>query len=196
MIELKEIEQVLKRRLSERSFNHSVRTKQTAIKLSEAHGTDVLKTSKAALLHDYARDLTDKELLEAAARQEILLDQSERNNPYLLHAPVGAILVKSDLGITDEVVLSAIRRHTYGDVVMNKIDMIVYLADLIEPGRSGKTIEDVRMTVFFDLEGSFKAAYKKQVEGLLSKGKYLHPFTIKVWNSLIVTEKDYGRTGY
>lgn len=196
MIELKRIEDELAGSLSINSFEHCVRTKLKAIELAEAHGADIEKTATAALLHDYARDLNNTELLDEAVRNNYAVNQVERNNPYLLHAPVGAILVKRNLGIEDDDILNAIRRHTYGDVDMKKIDLIVYLADLIEPGRTGISIEEVRGAALIDLERSFKIAYQKQVEGLLSKGKYLHPLTVRVWNNLIDSEKDNGRTRY
>ena len=53
----------------------------------------------------------------------------------LWHAPAGAALVKTEVGITDEDILSAIRFHTSGRPNMTLLEKVVYVADYIEPGR-------------------------------------------------------------
>ena len=64
-----------------------------------------------------------------------MVDGIERANPSLLHGPVAAVWAEKELGITDRSILDAIRYHTTGRAGMSRLEMVVYLADLIEPGR-------------------------------------------------------------
>lgn len=47
----------------------------------------------------------------------------------------GEILAERDYNVFDPEVLSAIRKHTTAHAVMTMLDMLVYVADAIEPGR-------------------------------------------------------------
>ena len=44
-------------------------------------------------------------------------------------------------------VLAAVERHTLGAVDMSDLDMIVYIADALEPGRKGKMVQKLREKV-------------------------------------------------
>ena len=63
------------------------------------------------------------------------IEAFERANPIVLHARLGAELARDWFGVTDEAILSAIRKHTVAAATMSPLDEIVYLADGLEPGR-------------------------------------------------------------
>lgn len=56
-------------------------------------------------------------------------------NTNLLHGPAGSVLAEKEFGIEDPGVLAAIRTHTTAAVGMLPLEMIVFLADKIEPSR-------------------------------------------------------------
>jgi HD superfamily phosphohydrolase YqeK len=60
--------------------------------------------------------LSGAELLQAAEENQLIEDDVERRSPDLLHAPVGALLLKRDLNIVDVEVLTAVKYHTIGQV--------------------------------------------------------------------------------
>ena len=87
------------------------------------------------MLHDLARLYSTTQLLEECERRGMPVDDFERRNPIVLHAPLGAVLAREQFGIEDAAVLSAITKHTLGAEEMSQLDCIVYLADALEPGR-------------------------------------------------------------
>lgn len=59
----------------------------------------------------------------------------ERENPFLLHAKLGAFLAMHKYHVEDEEIIGAILVHTTGKPGMTLLDKILYVADYIEPGR-------------------------------------------------------------
>ena len=55
---------------------------------------------------------------------------------------MGAYFAEHKYGITDPEILEAIRLHSTGAPDMTELDMVVYLADLIEPGRDFDGVEN------------------------------------------------------
>lgn len=179
-----ELEVEMRARLTAASFDHSLRTSETAVRLAQIHGGDQRQAAIAALVHDVARDLTKAELVERAESFGLTIDPVQASKPYLLHAAVGAKIAASELGIEDAVIVSAVAKHTFGDTYMTKLDRIVYLADLIEPGRTRPGVDEIRRLAQIDLDGAFVAAYKAQLIAIIARGGYLHPLTLKVWNHI------------
>lgn len=147
------------------------------MRLARIHGADPRKAWLAGLLHDYARELSPQEAIYLARRHGILYENQE-SSIALLHAPLGAILVKDEIGISDEEVLKAIARHTTGCRAMSVLDKVVYLADLIEPGRSFPALDKLRSTAFVDLDDALRLAVDITVSYVLSRGLPLDEQTI------------------
>ncbi|MDP1808075.1 MAG: bis(5'-nucleosyl)-tetraphosphatase (symmetrical) YqeK [Actinomycetota bacterium] len=179
-----ELEGEMRARLTAASFNHSLRTGATAVRLAQIHGADERQAGIAGLVHDAARDLTDAQLLEQAEHFGLKIDPVEAGKPYLLHSAIGAKIVALELGIEDAAIVSAVAKHTFGDTYMNKLDRIVYLADVIEPGRACAGLDEIRRLAQINLDDAFKAAYKAQLISIIARGGYLHPRTLQVWNHI------------
>ncbi len=189
---IEELKIVLKKRLSKDSYEHSLRTMDIAIDLADIHGVDTKKAAVAALLHDYARDLSGEELIASSRKAGHNINWVEERLPYLLHAPLGATQVETNLKIDDQDILSAIRKHTYGATQMNPLELTVFLADLIEPSRDGGRIGKVRDEANVDLYKAFKLAYEYQIGKLVAQGRYIHPVTMEVWNKIVDMEYIHG----
>ena len=182
------IDEALKARvqaaLSSDSYAHSVRTSETAVALAGRHGADAGRAGIAGLIHDVAKDCDDGELLAKARKFGLAVDPIESAKPYLLHAAVGARMLAAEYGIEDEEILSAVKKHTFGDAKMSKLDKIVFLADVIEPGRDFDGLPEIRRLAGVDLDMAFAKAYQGQLIFIIAKGGYLHPKTLSVWNAL------------
>ncbi|MFG5456506.1 bis(5'-nucleosyl)-tetraphosphatase (symmetrical) YqeK, partial [Enterococcus faecalis] len=91
-------------------------------------GADLKKAEIAAIFHDYAKFRPKEEMkqiiLDGGGPLEVLNFHHE-----LWHAPAGAALVKTEVGITDEDILSAIRFHTSARPNMTLLEKVVYVAD-------------------------------------------------------------------
>ena len=98
-------------------------------------------------------------------------DPSLLESGNLLHSVAGAFLAASSYHVSDPEVLRAISCHTTGKVGMNKLDMVVYLADKIEPGRAPYPLLDqvraaaqlsLPRAMLLSLEGTAKYVKKRR----------------------------------
>lgn len=117
---------------------HAEQVAEAAAELAEKFGADIEKCRTAALLHDIAAVLPRGEMLQAAREMDMELDPAEEEFPMLLHQRFGAILARDLFGVTDLLVLSAVRCHTTLKKDPSDIDMILFLADKIRWDRGGE----------------------------------------------------------
>ena len=96
-------------------------------------------------------------------------------------ARVGAVVAEREFGVRDPNVLSAIRCHTTGKVGMLPLDMIVYLADKIEPSRrSYPALEKVRELAQSDLVAAMRYSLESTLAYVRTQKTTPHPTTQRV----------------
>ncbi len=182
---------IVRKRLSEKRFNHSLRVVETALKMAEGLKVDKEKTHVASLLHDYAKNMSPEELLSIARRNQLISSWVEERQPGLLHGPVAAYLCKKEHGIEDEGILRAIRFHTTGCENMTTLDKIVYLADVIEPGRTYEGVDELRDICKHDINRGLLFAFDRTIGYVIKRRMLIHPFTVEARN-WIITEIERG----
>lgn len=161
------IEKELVKELSPSRYRHTKGVMYTAQVLAMRYNVDLEKAGMAGLLHDCAKHLSDKDMLKQAKKAGIFISETEEKNPSLLHAKVGAYFAKEKYGVSDEEVLSAIRCHTTGKPAMTKLEMIIFLADYLEPGRDkANNLSVVRTAVFGSLEKTIYIVTKDTLDYL------------------------------
>ncbi len=175
--------ELMRRRLSPARYRHVLEVAQVAEELAGRFGVDAGKAWLAGLLHDYARELPEEEILAVAGRHGLLALAAEPT-VALLHAPVGAVLLREELGITDPDVLRAVASHTTGALGMSDLDKVVFLADYIAPGRSFPGVEAVRAAVARGLDEAVRLALAQTVESLRQRGRYVDPRTLAALEGL------------
>lgn len=173
---------ILKERLSVKRFEHSLRVVDTALKLATDWQIDKEKVYLAALLHDYAKDLSAEKLLELGRENNLVISKVEEKQPDLLHGPVGAWLCQTELKVEDEEILQAIAYHTTGRVGMTPLDIVVYLADLIEPGRTYQGVEQLREICHKDIGEGLLFAFDSTLKYVLHRKLLIHPLTVEARN--------------
>ena len=173
------------RRMTPERYEHVLAVADSAVELAKMHGGSCREAETAGLLHDYARDLPADELLEIAEARGLIRYEIERRAPVLLHGPVGALLVRSELGVTDQSVLRAIEVHTVGAPDMDQLAKIIYLADLIADGRTSPIAKKLRVVVQEDLDRALRLSLAFSIRYMLKSGKMIHPQTIAAWNYFI-----------
>ena len=180
----------LQARLSPARFAHSLAVVETALVMGETLGqtqqTQGLNREKiwlAALLHDYAKDLPDDELLTLAEENKLITCKAEVVQPDLLHGPVGAFLCRRDLQLEDQEVLRAIHYHTTGYENMTLLDQIVFLADLVEPGRNYAGVDELRKICEDNLDTALLCAFDGTLQYVLRRKMLIHPLTVMARNS-------------
>ena len=182
---------LLLERSGSQGAEHSFGVAEAAARLAETYGIDPALARLAGLLHDWAKPLADEQLLQAATAHGIPVTEVDAKVPYLLHAPVGAAQAADALpGLPSEVV-RAVERHTLGAVRMSHLDMIVFVADMIEDGRDFDGVEELRALVgVASLEELYLAGYASSLMHVISARHHLHPGTVPAWNAALDASKE------
>lgn len=176
---------IVAEQLTEHRYVHTLGVMETAISLAELYGGDVKRAETAAIFHDYAKFRPKKEMKKIIEEQDMPKKLLEHNSE-LWHAPVGAYLVKKEVGIKDKEVLKAIKYHTSGRPDMTLLEKIIYVADYIEPGRQFPGVEEVRELAKTNLDQALIKSLQNTITFLLKKNQAIYPDTIKTYNSLVI----------
>ena len=173
-------------RLGKKAAKHCKRVSDAATALAVVYGVDADLARLAGLLHDWDREQTPEALLAAARQAGIEITPADEATPHLLHARTGAVAAAAALpGLPDEVV-TAISRHTIGAMDMSGLDMVVYLADMIESHRDYDGVEGLRAAVgVVSLAELFARGYQQSTTHLIDARRRIHPVTIDVWNEYV-----------
>jgi predicted HD superfamily hydrolase involved in NAD metabolism len=173
--------------VSAETLGHVQRTARYARELAVKHGVDPHRAEVAALLHDVADSLSERELLEAAQRYGIPVSLTEARVPRLLHAPVGAEILRTEWGITDDEVLDAVRYHISGAPVMSPLVKVVFVADKIEPARDRHYggLGLIRAIARTDLDEAVLRLYAWRMSTLVEAGERVDEQLVTARNSLI-----------
>jgi len=171
--------------LKPRRFTHSLGVVEEAVAMGRRFGGDLVKLALAGLVHDGAKEYSAGELLALAEAESLITDPAERENPSLLHGPVGAWLAQQEWGISDPVILESIRLHTTAGAEMSIEACIVFMADLIEPGRTYDGVELLRRLCGEDLRAAMIEAITRTFAYLEQKELPLHGGSTRCLNWLI-----------
>ena len=80
--------------------------------------------------------------LELANFYGIKIYDEDRLVPNILHGRVGKAYLEDHYGIYDPVITAPVCNHTFGAPNMRLATKIIYLADMLEPGRDANRKED------------------------------------------------------
>lgn len=177
----------LKHRVSSKRFKHSLGVSDTCVQLAKEYGVDVNKARLAGLLHDWDKGYDDD---QARARVRELGMEGEidpfivEKMPGVLHGITAARALGREFPQIPADVLQAISRHTTAAFDMTPLDMVLYIADAIEPNRQFGRIDDLRARVGeATLDELYFETYEYWVFLLFERRKPLHPDTISIWNA-------------
>ncbi|GFH43378.1 HD domain-containing protein [Lactococcus hodotermopsidis] len=176
----------LSNNMSEKRFQHVQNVGIAAVKLAERWGyADVRKAELAGLLHDYAKEETDKTFILLIQKYQLDPDLYHWDN-NVWHGMVGIYKIREDFGLTDSEILRAIEIHTVGSSDMTLLDKILYVADYIETGRNFDGVDFAR-TLAFEQDLNAAVAYEtvRTVEFLAHKKLPIYPQTILTYNAFI-----------
>ena len=176
----------LQQSLKPKRYEHSVRVYETALKMAEHYHADVNKVAVASLIHDCGRQISKEDSVAKAKELGIPVDPVEEAQPILLHAKLGVYYAIRKYGVSpdDREVLDAIRYHSTGTADMTQTAKIVFLADLIEPGRDFEGVEEIREASFKNLDRGMLLSYENTIRYLLEDGLLIHPDAIAGYNQL------------
>ena len=183
--------QDVKARVSKRRYKHIKRVVKTAKKLAKIYNVNPKKAKLAALLHDWDKGY-DNEGIRARAL-EVGLDVPQvalADMPQTLHGMTAALALARDFPCIPEDVLHAVSTHTTADINLTPLDMVINIADCIEPGRDVPLINAVRPLVGkVCLEELFFRVYGAWISVVVGRGATLYPTTMDVWNFYAMRHK-------
>lgn len=153
--EIQTIKKKLKKELDRNRYQHTLGVMYTAGCLAMRYGGDMDQAMLAGLLHDCAKCIPDSEKIKICKKKHIEMRNVEEENPFLLHAKLGALLAKTEYGVEDSEILHAIEVHTTGAAAMNLLDKILFVADYIEPHRDkAPNLTEIRTLAFESLDAA------------------------------------------
>ena len=88
-------------------------------------------------------------------------------------------------GITDAEILDAIRYHTSGKPEMSTLGKLIFVADMVEKGRTYDGVERLRKLFEGDFEVCFKECLKEEVLHLINKKSYIYSETLDAYDYYI-----------
>lgn len=177
----------LKDNLSEKRYEHSLGTAECARSLAQKYNLDADKAYVAGLLHDCAKCFSNEVLLSEIEKNNLDVEDIEKMNYKTLHAPVSAFVAQKEFGVNDSEILSSIRWHTLGKLVMSDFEKIIFLADKIE-NRTRKDCYAEPIRAFLNEDNGLSKAllqcYKQTIKSLVDRDLRICPLTIEIYNKL------------
>ena len=169
------------RRLPSGRYQHVLRVAETAMILADRFGEDKEKAETAALLHDVAKAMPKEDLkriVESEGDPAAVLGFHHE----LWHGPAGAVIARDEFGIRDADILAAVRFHTTGRAGMSRLEKIIFIADMIEPGRNFPGADQLRKEAERSLEDALIACSAHSLQYLASVRAAIHPDTLRCYN--------------
>ena len=188
----KERRDELEKRVGPRRFEHSLGVSETAESLARIYGADKTAARVAGLLHDWDKGYDDPGILARADELGMELDAVLSAMPRVLHGLTAAVALGRAFPELPPKVLVAVERHTLGAVDMSDLDMIVYIADALEPGRKGKMVQKLREKVGeLELRDLFLEVYAYWVQLIMERRHPMYSKTTEIWNSYMPEQEVY-----
>lgn len=174
---------LLKGKISDKRFEHSLGVEYTAACMAMVYGVDIEKARTAGLLHDCAKGIPTKEKLVKARKHGLPVNKYEEKNPDMLHAKLGAYYARYRYDVQDQDVLNAICYHTTGRPEMSVLEKIIFVADYIEPNRKLiRDMDEIRKEAFYDLDKCVIHILKNTIEYLSDTVSDIDYMTVNTYN--------------
>lgn len=159
---------------------HIYRTAKAAIILAKLNGASTSAATRAALLHDITKYLTD----EQCEAYGILTPEARRLPESCRHQATGAAAAEKLFGETDREVTDAIATHSTGAAGMTTLQKIIFAADYIEDGRDFAGVEPVRALTYENLDRGVLAIMENTLAYLGERGAEIAPATREAYEYL------------
>ena len=165
-----EIKALLKARMNAHRYEHSLNVAKRAVFLAERNGADSERAYFAGLVHDICKGVPLEEQRAVIEKAGIVLDEDTEKSPALWHAVAGSVYIQTELSVTDEDVIRAVRYHTTGRGGMSLLEKVLYMADLTSADRNYPDADYTRDLTDKSLAEGLAYGVRWLVNDLKSKG--------------------------
>lgn len=180
--QIKRMQQKLKKHLDEDRYEHTLGVMYTAGALAMRYQENIRSALIAGLLHYCAKCIPTNKKFKMCSKYHLEVSETERSNPSLLHAKLGAYLAEKKYHVRDEAILSAITFHTTGKPAMSLLEKIVYVADYIEPGRRElPNMAEIRRLAFENIDECIYQILQDSLNYLNTRNITVDPMTEKTY---------------
>jgi predicted HD superfamily hydrolase involved in NAD metabolism len=177
--------ELVKSRLSEYRFHHSMCVADKARELAIKYDVDSDKAYLAGVLHDIMKEEPLDVQRAVIENDGIVMTDLEICNKNIYHQMSGAVYVKNELGINDEDIIGGIRYHTTGRSDMTLFEMIIYLADFTSSDRNYPDVDKMREQTDIGLLEGMLYSLKHTIIDLTSHNKQIHSDTLDCYNWVV-----------
>ena len=153
---------------------HVLGCRDTAVALAKRWGADETDAARAGILHDITKAIDGPLQLTLCEAYGKILDDFSRKYPKTLHAITGSLVAERIFG-ENKAVVDAIAYHTTGKADMNLLEMIIYVADYMEPNRDFPGVETLRQLAFSDIQAALRLGLEMTMEHLKEQGSEVSP---------------------
>ncbi|WP_418750111.1 bis(5'-nucleosyl)-tetraphosphatase (symmetrical) YqeK [Frisingicoccus sp.] len=176
---IEDIQEKLRKKLKGSRYVHTLGVEYTSVCLAMKYGENLETAELSGLLHDCAKELPEKKLIQICRDHGERISKMEYQNPFLLHGKAGACLARDKFGIDDANILNAIRYHTTGRPGMTLVEKIVFVADYIEPNRKkADNLTELRRMAFENLDETVLRILEQTLDYLIRTGKEIDRHTV------------------
>lgn len=179
--DIENIKSILKSRLNEKRYYHSLCVADAARELAVIYGENADKAYFAGLLHDIMRNETEENMRSYINEHNILLDDATNKSLVLWHAFLGADYIRRALGVTDVDIINSVRYHTTARKNMSLLEKIIFLADCSSADRNYWNVDEIRAVIKTDINKAMFEVLDFTVNDLKSKGLSVHPDTLDAY---------------
>lgn len=176
---------LIRDRLSDYRFHHSICVADRAVELAKIYGLDTEKAYVTGLLHDIMKEeelSVQRQWIESDGYKMTELELSSKN---IYHQMSGAMYVKKELGITDEDIIGGIRYHTTGRADMTDFEMLIYLADFTSAERNYPDVDIMREKSNHSMLDAMLYSLEYTIVKLAKDNKQIHPDTLHCYNWVV-----------
>ncbi len=164
----------IKTHLPEKRVIHTANVVACALSKAKELGLDGEKVRITATLHDVAKYMDYTKVKGFTLPDGVPTP--------VVHAFLGAYIAEHKLGVKDEEILDAIRYHTSGKANMSALSKLIFVADMVEEGRTYDGVEKLRESFSKDdLDTCFVECLKEEFLHLLNKKQYIYEETVNAF---------------
>lgn len=117
----------------------------------------------------------------AVGADSLMSDEVIEFMPKVLHGATAAFALGIKYPNIPSDVLKAVLNHTTAALRMSRLDMVIYIADALEPGRDYPEYEKLAELIGdICLEDLFCKVYAESTIAVIRKGKPLYPMTVEI----------------
>lgn len=183
------VESYVKSVISQKRFEHSVRTAQTCAFLCSNYGMNPKIGYLAGIAHDMCKEIPPEAMLDLAKKDGMAFSEVEMKKLSLLHGRAAAVQLKEMFGIDDHDILEAIAWHTFGRKGLCNLGKLLFVADKVEPGRPQSTEEYRKMHFSKTLDDLTLSILQENQEYLEAHGKTPAAFSVELINEILEAKK-------